>query len=39
MSYSYQGKGLLQVTGRTGGYNISSLDDLFNEIETKQPNV
>jgi len=35
MSYSYQGKGLLQVTGRTGGYNISSLDDLFNEIETK----
>jgi len=32
MSYSYQGKGLLQVTGRTGGYNISSLDDLFNEV-------
>jgi hypothetical protein len=29
----FKGKGLLQVTGRTGGYNISSLDDIFSEIE------
>jgi hypothetical protein len=35
MTYAqYQGKGLLQVTGRTGGYSMSSLDDIFKEIET-----
>jgi len=35
MTYTqYQGRGLLQVSSRTGGYNISSIDDIFKEIET-----
>jgi len=35
MTYTqYQGRGLLQVSSRTGGYSMSSLDDIFKEIET-----
>jgi hypothetical protein len=29
----FNGKGLTQLTGRTGGYNISTLDEMFLEIE------
>ncbi len=33
----FKGKGLTQLTGINRGYSISSLDDMFNEIESIQP--
>jgi hypothetical protein len=33
----FTGKGLTQLTGINRGYSISSLDDMFNEIESIQP--
>ncbi len=33
----WKGKGLTQLTGMNRGYSISSLDDLFNEIEKPEP--
>lgn len=41
MSYKFQGQGMLQVTAGNpggGGYNISSLDDIFKEIEFNEKN-
>jgi len=33
----FTGKGLTQLTGINRGYSISSLDDMFNEIESMKP--